>query len=162
MPAIESFRDRIEAVRTARTAAHHAKQRHPATRPQTVPSNRFVSIFGAGRQMPAAIADDTGQGQLVEPDCAHAQQSSGGFPERAGPIAAPGWAVIVLTDAMRVFAHGSTRGSHALAARLDLPDCIDDGVERQHGGSMPGFVVLDRLQETHVLKASRGTIAIRL
>jgi hypothetical protein len=55
-------------MRAKRPAAHKAEQPHPPARPEPVPRDGLIGIFGAGRQMAAGIADEAGEGQLVEAD----------------------------------------------------------------------------------------------
>ena len=57
----------VDAMRAPRAAARDAKQAHPAAGPETMAGYRLVGIFRAGRQVPAGVADEARQGQLVQP-----------------------------------------------------------------------------------------------
>ena len=77
----------VDPVRAAGPAAHDPEQRHPAAGPQPVAGDRLMRVFRAGRQMPAAIADEAGQRQLVEPHERRAQDPAGRLGPRARPVA---------------------------------------------------------------------------
>lgn len=83
----EPLRHRIDAMCTAWPTAHHAEQAHPSPGPQAVARYRLVGIFRAGRQMPAGIADEARQRQLVEPDKRCACDAARRLAPWAGPVA---------------------------------------------------------------------------
>jgi hypothetical protein len=80
----------VDAVRTARAASRDPEQAHPAARPQTVASDCLIGIFRTSRQMPAGIADEPRQRQLVEPDDRNTKQAARRRSPRARPVAPRG------------------------------------------------------------------------
>src|SRR5690606_11528451 len=71
----------------ARPAAGEAEQAHEAAGPQAVAGDGLVGVFGACREMAARIADETGQGELVEPHERGADDAPRRLRPRAGPVA---------------------------------------------------------------------------
>ena len=58
----------FKTIFAERPTAADPGETHPASGPEAVPLDRFVRIFGTGRQMPALAADETRQAQLITPD----------------------------------------------------------------------------------------------
>ena len=74
-------------MRATGTATADPKQAHPAAGPQTVAGDRFMCVFRAGWHMPAGIADEAGERQLIEPDQRRAEQAPRRLRPRARPVA---------------------------------------------------------------------------
>jgi len=62
--------------------AHDAKKPHPATVPQPVTSNRFIGIFGTGRQMATRIANEGRKRELIKSDQTGAKHPARRFAPR--------------------------------------------------------------------------------
>ena len=71
---VETVGNEVHPMGAARPASHDPEQPHPAAAPQPMPGDRLIGIFRTGRKVPAGIADEARQRQLVEPDEACAQQ----------------------------------------------------------------------------------------
>lgn len=90
LPRRQCLRHRIKPAGAARSATRDAKQRHPAAGPQTMAGDGLVTELGTGRDMPAAISDEAGKRELIQPDQAHAEQTVGGLAEGTAPVASGG------------------------------------------------------------------------
>src|SRR5579872_586955 len=75
-------RRRIKTGAAQRMATADSRDAHPATRPDAVAADRFVDIFGAGREIPALPAENGGKSQLIDADRA-IRHATWGHAERA-------------------------------------------------------------------------------
>lgn len=88
-PAIticKRLRHPVDAVRAPRTAAGDTEQAHPTAGPETMPGDRLMRIFRAGRHVPAAVADEARQRELVEPHQRRAEHPTRRPAPGAGPV----------------------------------------------------------------------------
>lgn len=84
---VQCGRHGVMTMGAAWPAAHEPEQSHPPAGPQAIAGYGFIGILGTGRQMPAGIADETGKGQLVQPDESRPEEPPRGLPPRAAPVA---------------------------------------------------------------------------
>src|SRR5690242_19869351 len=64
----QRFGHEIDSMGAERPAAADPGQPDPAPRPESMPLDRLVRIFGAGRHVAALAADEAGEAQLIAPD----------------------------------------------------------------------------------------------
>lgn len=88
----EALRNGVEAAGAAGAAVEDAEEREEAAGPGAMPGNRLIAIFRTGRQVPAAMADEAGERELIEADEAHAEKAAGRAAK--GPLPVPACAAI--------------------------------------------------------------------
>lgn len=70
-------------MRSAGSAFRHTFRAQPSAPQKPVARDRLVGVFGAGREMAAAMADKTRQCELVETDHAGTEKAAGRSAPRA-------------------------------------------------------------------------------
>lgn len=105
---VQCGRDRIQPMCAARPAANKPEETHPASGPQAIAGDGFVSIFRAGGNMAAGISNKSGQGELVEPDQPCSQQASWCFPPGSLPVTRIFAGNFCCVIVCRVFGHWPT------------------------------------------------------
>ena len=63
-------------------AAQDPEERQPAARPEAVPGDRLVAVFGTGRQVPAMVADEAPRASAGRPGSIPCRQAGPALPAR--------------------------------------------------------------------------------
>ena len=144
----QRLRHEIEPGRAPRLAAQQPRQRHPAAGPQAEAIERLIGIVGAGRQMPAAKADQRRRAcsDRLSPDRGRARR--GAWRQEFGDRAATYSAAVL-------------RRGFAAALGLDLADGVDHGVEGQQRRGVARLVVAHRFEHRDIGPLCRRPAARR-
>jgi hypothetical protein len=82
----QNLRHIIDATSSTRATAHDAEETNPPPGPETVAGDGLEGIFRTCWQMPAIIANKTGQSELIEADKAGSKNAAGGLAPWAGVV----------------------------------------------------------------------------